>query len=187
MIAVEFTQDIIEELRTERFNHPSPKVQLKMEALYLKSKGLKHFQICDICDITNATLASYLKIYAEKGIHGLRAINYKGKRNLLLEECNSIEEYFVKYPPRTLKEAKAKIYELIGVDRSLTQIFYFFRKIKLKRRKVKAVPGKALLPGKQQEQADFVAEELEPRLKEAENGEREIFLWMPHTLSIKHF
>ncbi len=34
MIAVTFTQDIIEKLRTERFNHPSPKVQLKMEALY---------------------------------------------------------------------------------------------------------------------------------------------------------
>jgi len=187
MIAVEFTKDIIRELRVERFNHPSPKVQLKMESLYLKSKGLKHGQICDICNISNVTFASYLKDYADGGIDALKQINYKGKRNLLLENAASLEEYFTEHPPRSLKEARAKIEELTGLSRSLTQIWKFFKRIDFRRRKVKAVPGKALTFEKQQEQEAFVAKELNPRLEEAEKGEREIFLWMPRTLSTRHF
>ena len=186
MIAVEFTKDIIEELRVERFNHPSPKVQLKMESLYLKSKGLKHCQICDICNISKVTLASYLKGYAEGGIDFLKQINYKGKRNLLLENATSLEEYFIDHPPCSLKEAKAKIEELIGVSRSLPQVWKFFKRINFRRRKVKAVPGKALTVEKQQEQEVFTAEELNPRLEQAQKGEREIFLWMPRTSSIRH-
>lgn len=187
MIAIKFTRNEVEKLRNERFNHPSPRVQLKMEALYLKSKGLKHGQICDICKISKVTLAAYLKEYVAGGIDALRQIKYKGKRNLLLENTASIEEYFEKHPPRTLKEARAKIEELVGVERSLPQIWKFLKRIKFKRRKVKAVPGKALTTEKQHEQREFVDKELTPRLEEAKNGEREVFLWMPHTSSIKHF
>lgn len=187
MIAIEFTKDAIEKLREERFNHPSPRVQLKMEALYLKSKGLKHGQICDICKISKVTLAAYLKAYVAGGIDALRQIKYKGKRNLLLENAASIEEYFEKHPPRTLKEARAKIEEIIGLKRSLPQIWKFLKRIKFRRRKVKAVPGKALAPEKQQEQKEFVDKELTPRLEEAAKGEREIFLWMPRTSSTKRF
>jgi len=68
----------------------------------------------------------------------------------------------------------------------LTQIWKFFKRIDFRRRKVKAVPGKTLTLEKQQEQETFVAKELNPRLEEAEKGEREIFLWMPPILSIKH-
>ena len=77
MITIKFTEDGVEVLKQERFNHPSPKVQLKMEALYLKSKGLMHGQICDICDITRATLASYLKAYIAGGIEELKELNYE--------------------------------------------------------------------------------------------------------------
>lgn len=187
MIAVEFSEEAVAELKTERFNHPSPKVQLKMEALYLKSKGLKHSQICDICEISKATLVTYLREYIAGGIDALKQVKYKGKRNIMLENAASIEEYFEKHPPRTLKEARAKIEELVCVERSLPQVWKFLKRIKFKRRKVKAVPGKALSSEKQKEQELFVSEELNPRLKEAENGEREIFLWMPLTSSTKHF
>ena len=94
MITIEFTEDAVEALRLERFNHPSPQVQLKMEALYLKSKGLKHGQICELCNISKVTLAAYLKSYVTGGIDALKQINYKGKRNLLLENAASIEKYF---------------------------------------------------------------------------------------------
>jgi len=187
VIAIKFTTDAVEKLREERFNHPSPRVQLKMETLYLKSQGLKHGQICDICRISKVTLAAYLKEYAAGGVDALRQIKYKGKRNFLLENAGSIEEYFEKHPPRTLKEARAKIEEVIGFKRSLPQIWKFLKNINFRRRKVKAVPGKALTPEKQQEQKEFVREQLTPRLEEAAKGEREFFLWMPHTSSIKRF
>jgi len=187
MIRIEFSEAEIERLREERFKHPNPRVQLKMEVLYLKSQGLKHGQICDICRISKVTLAGYLKAYVDGGIDALRQVKYKGKRNLLLENAESIEKYFEEHPPRTLKEAQAKIEEMIGFKRSLPQIWKFLKRIKFRRRKVKAVPGKALSPGKQQEQKDFVNKELVPRLKEAEKGEREIFFWMPPTSSTRRF
>lgn len=186
MITIKFTETEVEKLRQERFNHPSPKVQLKMETLYLKSKNLPHSQICDICDITRATLASYLKAYIAGGIEELKELNYRGRENEMMERSASIEEYFTQNPPRSLKEARARIEEITGIRRSLPQIWKFFKKINFKYRKVHAVPGQALTAEKQEEQAKFIAEKLSPRLKEASHGEREFFLWMPPTLSTKH-
>ena len=40
MIHIEFTEEQINELRHERYSHPHPRVQRKMEALFLKSQGL---------------------------------------------------------------------------------------------------------------------------------------------------
>jgi len=48
MVKINFTEEEIEKLRYERFNHPHPRVQLKMEALLLKSQGLKHKNICKV-------------------------------------------------------------------------------------------------------------------------------------------
>ena len=134
MITIKFTEDMVEELKQERFNHPSPRVQLKMEVLYLKSKGLRHGQICDICDITRATFASYLKAYIAGGMEELKELNYDGRKNELLECAASIEEYFNKTPARSLKEARAKIEEITGIRRSLPQIWKFFKRMKFKYR-----------------------------------------------------
>ena len=38
MIKIEFTPEEIDALEYERYHHPEPKVQQKMEALYLKSQ-----------------------------------------------------------------------------------------------------------------------------------------------------
>ena len=40
MIHIEFTEEQINELKSERYHHPHPRVQRKMEALFLKSQGL---------------------------------------------------------------------------------------------------------------------------------------------------
>lgn len=45
MITLNFTPADIEALHYERYHHPHPRVQRKMEALYLKSQGVPHAQI----------------------------------------------------------------------------------------------------------------------------------------------
>ncbi len=187
MIKIEFTKKDIKKLKYERFNNPSPRIQLKMEALYLKSLNLKHSIICKICGISRVTFVSYLKIYLDGGIKVLKQNNYKGKRNLLLENTTVLKKYFENHPPASLKEAKTKILEIIGLNRSLPQIREFFHKINIKRYKVKSIPGKAITKEKQKEQEDFLKNELMPRIKGAEKEESDFFLWMPHTLYIKHF
>jgi len=52
MITIEFTPEEIEALEYERYHHPDPKVQKRMEVLYLKSQGLTHKEICRLCRIS---------------------------------------------------------------------------------------------------------------------------------------
>ena len=39
MLKIEFTLEEIDALEKERYHHPDPKVQRKVEAIYLKSQG----------------------------------------------------------------------------------------------------------------------------------------------------
>jgi hypothetical protein len=59
MIQIQFSVEEIEKLNFERYNHPHPKVQKKMEALYLKSQALPHNEICRLCHISESTLTIY--------------------------------------------------------------------------------------------------------------------------------
>lgn len=72
MIRIEFTPAEIDLLESERYRHPDPKAQKKMEAVYLKSQGLAHQEICRLCRISEPTLVAYLRQYQEGGIERLK-------------------------------------------------------------------------------------------------------------------
>ena len=72
MIKIEFSPEEIDALELERYHHPDPKVQKKMEVLYLKSQQLAHQDICRLCRITEPTLVTYLKHYQEGGMEQLK-------------------------------------------------------------------------------------------------------------------
>ena len=76
-----------------------------------------------------------------------------------------------------------RIEELTGLKRSETQIHKFLISSGLKRRKVGMVPAKADI----EKQEIFKKQELEPRLKEAVQGKRKIFLQMQAILSLLLF
>lgn len=72
MINIDFTPEEIDTLELERYHHPDPKVQKKMEVLYLKSQKLGHQEICRLARISEPTLVAYLKQYQEGGIEQLK-------------------------------------------------------------------------------------------------------------------
>jgi hypothetical protein len=51
MLRIDFAQEDISKLHYERYHHPHPLVQRKMEALYLKSQGVKHKEIWDLSEL----------------------------------------------------------------------------------------------------------------------------------------
>ncbi len=132
MIRVEFSAEIIKNLDYERYHHPSPKVQRKMEALYLKSREMPHKQICRICRISKTTLCAYLKQYRDGGLEGLKELHYKGRPSALNEHPSSLEAHFKEHPPRTTAEAQAVIEERTGIKRSPTQIRAFLKRLGMK-------------------------------------------------------
>jgi len=103
MIQIHFSDEEIEALKYERYHHPHPRVQRKMEALLLKSQNIAHKQICQITGISANTLRYYLQAYIEGGIDRLKEIQFYRQQSKVLEHKNTIEDYFREHPPATIK------------------------------------------------------------------------------------
>jgi len=156
MIHLTFTAAESAALETARYTHPHPKVQRKVEALYLKSLDLPHNLILRICRVSEPALLRYLRAYQEGGMEELQRLNYRGRTHDLRPHASSLETYFRTHPPRTCAHAQQIIQEQTGVRRGLTQVRAFLRSLKMKYRKSGFVPGRADAPEKRAEQAAFL-------------------------------
>jgi transposase len=156
MIQLNITKKQADELHYERYNHPHPHVQKKMEVLYLKSMNkLSHESICEIARVTPNTLRSYLKQYKEGGIEKLKEINFYQPASELKEHTKTIEKYLWDNPPATIAEASCMIEKLTGVKRGLTQTGIFIKSLGVKLRKVGTIPAKALDEEKKKSRKNF--------------------------------
>jgi transposase len=168
MIHIDFTSEQIDALHHERFHHPHPRVQLKMEAVYLKSQGLTHHVICQLVRISENTLRSYLRQFQEGGIERLKRTDWEGTESELDEHRETLEDHFRNHPPRSTAQAAADIERITGVRRGPTQVREFLKGLGLKDRKLGMIPAKA----DADEQAKFLDEQLRPRLRQAQGLRR---------------
>jgi transposase len=143
MLKLAFTPAVIEALRHERFHHPHPYVQLKMEVLYLKSQGLPGEQIQRLCAISKATYYRYLQEYRTGGLGQLKEVSVSSRKSELAEYRGTLEAYLIAHPPATVAEAQAKIAALTGIQRGPTQVRQFLHTLGMKPRKVGTIPAKA--------------------------------------------
>jgi transposase len=127
-LQLEFTPAIQEALNYERYHHPVPLVQRRMEVLWLKSHGLPHAQIAQLAGISENTARDYFRLYAEGGVEKLKELNWYQPGSELDEHIPSLEVYFRQHPPATVKEAQSKIEALTGIQRSATQVREFLKK-----------------------------------------------------------
>ena len=94
MLQMKFTPKEQQALHYERFNHPHPRVQQKMEAVLLKSHGLSHALIVTILRIDEGTLRDYLRAYQEGGIEELKTIPWKGTESELAAHETTLKSFF---------------------------------------------------------------------------------------------
>lgn len=171
MIRLTFTPETIDQLHLERTQHPHARVRQRMEALYLKALGLSHQEIGRIVRISQTTLRDYLLLYEQGGIAALKEVNFNQPKSELDDYQDQLRHEFEQRPAATVAEAVTRIEKVTGLRRSPTQVKEFLKKLGLKRRKVGQIPAKAD-PNKQQA---FLADELEPRLRETKEGQRHLF------------
>lgn len=171
MIKIVFSEADREALNYERYHHPHPRVQRKMEALWLKSQEVPHKDICRLTGISKGTLCTYLRAYQQGGIEKLKELNFYRPVSELAAHSATLEQYFRQHPPASLKQAMATIEELTGIKRSEVQVRHFLKALGMKPRKVGMMPAKADV----NQQETFKQEELEPRLEEAKGGHRAVF------------
>jgi len=127
-IQLNLTPEILKEIHYERYNHPAPLVQRRMEAVWLKGHNLEHSQIAELVGVTENTIRDYFVLYQEGGVEKLKELNYAGSESKLDEYISSLETYFREHPPASIKEAQNKIELITGVKRSETQIAEFLKK-----------------------------------------------------------
>jgi transposase len=125
---LEFTPEIQEALNYERYHHPVPLVQRRMEVLWLKSHGLPHEQIAKLAGLSENTMREYFQLYAEGGVEKLKEVNIYRPESKLVAHSTSLEAYFRANPPASIKEAQSEIEALTGIKRSETQVREFLKK-----------------------------------------------------------
>jgi transposase len=124
-----FTSEDLAAIRHGRYHHPHPRVQQKMEVLWLKSQGLTHEEIARLADVSRRSVQRYLDEFAGGGLERIRRLPWKGKANDLVTHQASLEDYFLLNPPRSTREAQTAIERETGVHRGLTQVRAFLKKL----------------------------------------------------------
>jgi transposase len=125
---IHFTPEVIDTLNYERYHHPVPLVQRRMEALWLKSHNLSHGLIAKLVGVSENTIREYFQLFIEGGIEKLKEVDFYHPQSALVEHTTSLEAYFRDQPPATIKEAQSKIAALTGIQRSETQVAEFLKK-----------------------------------------------------------
>ncbi len=171
MIQITFTPEEKEVINYERYHHPHPHVQRKMEVLWCKSLGKSHQEIAEIAGVHPNTVTAHLQEYQAGGLEAVRRLNFYQPQSQLEAQRTTLKEYFEQHPCASLKAAAAKIEEMTGLKRSLPQVERFFKQMGMKYRKVGCVPAKA----DPEQQAEFLSQQLQPRLDEAKAGQRAVF------------
>ena len=121
MIRITFTEEEKQLFHYERFHYPDPRVQVKMEVLWLKSQDLdlRHEDIASIAGVSSRTVQRYLNEYQEGGLERLKQDNYVAPQSELDDHASTLKEYFEQHPPATVKEAQHVIEQQTGIRRLL--------------------------------------------------------------------
>jgi len=128
MRAFSFSEEVLAEIRHDRYHHPHPRVQRKMEVLWLKSRALTHADIAALADVSPRSVQRYLDEYQQGGLDRIRRLAWQGKPCELDEHRPSLEDYFIEHPPRSAREAQEAIERLTGIRRGLSQVRAFMKK-----------------------------------------------------------
>lgn len=168
MYILNLSEAEIQQLNYERYYYPCPLVQKRMHVVYLHSAfNFEHQQIGKIVGRHPNTVTQDIKRFQSKGIEGLKEVNYGTNTSELGNHEITLRAYFEQNPPSCVNEARRRIKELTGIERSPTQVREFMKRIGLKRLKTGHIPAKA----DTQRQQQWLEDVYEPALKEAQQGE----------------
>jgi transposase len=129
MRTVTFSDADLAQIAHDRYHHPHPHVQEKMEVLWLKSRGVGHTEIARLTGVHRNTVQRYLGEYLAGGLAECRRLKWAGQPSALHSHAATLEDYFLAHPPRSTAEAQAAIVRLTGVRRSETQVRQFLKKL----------------------------------------------------------
>jgi transposase len=142
MTKITFSPEDIQQLQQQRFYHPHPRVRIKMEVLWLKSKGLQDAKIEELASVSINTRLKYFREFQEGGIKRLQETRFYRPTSELDQHAEVVKKAFEGKPPVSTQEAQMTILNLTGISRSPTQTREFLKRLGMKFRKVGVIPSK---------------------------------------------
>lgn len=124
-----FRTEDLQVLSSDRFAHPDPRVQRRMEVLWLISQGETQARAGQLGGVSKATVERYVAIYRSRGVTGLCEFHWVKPVSALEAHRPSLEESFRKNPPHTVAEARERIKALTGVERGESQVRAFLKRV----------------------------------------------------------
>ena len=118
----------VAEIAHDRYHHPVPLVQKRMEVVWLYHHGQTQAGCAALAGVSHRSAQRYLDAYRDHGLTGLRRIEWHGPAGELAAHAVTLEDYFLQNPPHTVAEARAAIERLTGLRRGLTQVRRFVKK-----------------------------------------------------------
>ena len=133
--------------------------------------GFSDADIARALGVTVATVRSHLRKCAQDGLDALLRFEVGGRVSRLAAHTTSFEEEFRQRPPTSARDAAQRVEALTGIRCSPSQVRVWMQQMGMKCRKVAPIPAKA----DPEAQETFVAEQIEPRVAEAQAGGRYLF------------
>ncbi len=124
-----FPQTDLDLIQHDRYHHPHPRVQQKMEVLWLKSQNLTHARIGELAGVSRRTVQRILDAYLVGGLPQVRTLSFRRPQSELANYRDTLEDYFLEHPPASAAQAQAAIERLTGIKRGLTQVRRFLKKV----------------------------------------------------------
>jgi transposase len=112
-----------------------------------------------------------LREYQHGGLAAVQELPFHRPVGALQRHRAALAEEFGRHPVASVKEAAASLSALTGLRRGLTQTRQWLHRLGLRWRRVGMIPAKA----DPLQQAQFKAQQLEPRLTEAHAGRRTVY------------
>jgi transposase len=123
-----FSKELLSQLSTERYEHPVPIVQRRMEVMWLIGNGETQDRAGKLAGVSKATVARHIALFRKEGLDGLRKLDWSTPTSELEKHRTTLENEFRERPPHTIAEACARIKELTGLSRGETQVRNFLKK-----------------------------------------------------------
>jgi transposase len=123
-----FSEADLQVLSEQRYEHPDPRVQQRLEVLWLISQGLTRQKAAQLAGVSRATAQRYITIYRQQGINGLQTFHWCKPVSELEKHRHNLAESFTQNPPHTVAEACQRIEDETGVKRRPTQVRAFLKK-----------------------------------------------------------
>lgn len=120
-----FSEEEQRALHKERFEHPHPRVQQRMEVMWLISQGLVYTQAARLAGVSEATVDRYVALYRQGGRDALLQLRWGTGTSELWNHRDSLEESFRRKSPHRVAEACQRIKEETGIEHGPTQVRAF--------------------------------------------------------------